>query len=104
MRIDLHIHSDDHNELLDLVKEIDERTKLMATSLDQVLADVTAESTLDDSIIALLQGIAQQLKDALSGVTLPPAAQAKVDAIFAATEANVAKVTAAIAANTPPPA
>lgn len=68
-------------------------------TLDQVLASVTDESTIDDSIITLLTGIKTQLDAALAG-GLSPANQAKVDAIFAAAEANKAKVSAAITANT----
>ncbi len=68
-------------------------------TLDQVLQSVTDESTLDDSIIALLQGIKAQLDAVLAG-GLSPENQAKVDAIFAAAEANKAKVSAAVTANT----
>ena len=70
--------------------------KIMA-SLDETLAAVNAESTVDDSIIALLQGLAAQI--AAGG--LSPADQAKVDAIFAAAQANSVKVSAAVTANTP---
>jgi hypothetical protein len=66
-------------------------------SLDETLAAVTAESTVDDSIIALLTGLAAQIKAG----GLAPADQAKVDAIFAAAQSNSAKVTAAVTANTP---
>lgn len=72
--------------------------KILMT-LDQVLQSVTDESTLDDSIIALLQGIKAQLDAVLAG-GLSPENQAKVDAIFAAAEANKAKVSAAVTANT----
>jgi hypothetical protein len=68
--------------------------------LDAVLASVTEEDTLIDSVIALLNGVEQQLKDALSGTTLPPAVQAKVDAVFDKVEAQKVKVAAAITANT----
>lgn len=76
--------------------------KIMAT-LDEILADVTAESTRLDSIQALLDGLRQQLKDALAGVKLPPETQAKVDAIFTMTEANKAKVDAALNTGVEPP-
>lgn len=72
----------------------------MANTLDDVLKDVNDESTLDDSIITLLQGIKAQLDSVLAG-GLTPAQQAKVDAIFSGLEANKAKVAAAITANTP---
>jgi nitrogen fixation protein len=69
--------------------------------LDQVLTSVTDEDTLIDSVIALLNGVEQQLKDALAGTTLPPAVQAKIDAVFDKVEASKVKVNAAIVANTP---
>ena len=73
--------------------------KIMA-SLDETLAAVQQESTVDDSIIALLTGLKAQLDAAIAG-GLTPAAQAKVDAIFAAAQANSAKVSDAVTANTP---
>jgi len=66
----------------------------MMAKIDDILADVQAESTLDDSIITLLTNIAQQLKDA---GTDPAKLQAVQDAI----DANKAKISAAITANTP---
>ncbi len=77
------------------------KEKHMSATLDQILQDVKDESTITDSIIALLNGVEQQLKDALAGQTIPPANQAKIDAIFDGIEANKAKVSAAITANTP---
>ncbi len=73
--------------------------KLMA-SLDETLAAVQAESTVDDSIIALLAGLKAQLDAVLAG-GLTPEAQAKVDAIFAQATANSVKVSDAVTANTP---
>ena len=90
---------------LPLLHDIDKRVRRLEiqgdnimASLDETLAAVTAESTVDDSIIALLQGLAAQI--AAGG--LSPADQAKVDAIFGAAQANAAKVSAAVTANTPP--
>ena len=74
----------------------------MAATLDQVLSDVTAQTTKLDSIVSLITGLKQQLADALAGTTLPPAVQAKVDAIFATAEANSAKIDTALSANVPP--
>ena len=84
---------------IDLVIQTQE--KIMA-SLDQVLADVTKESTDLDSIAALISGLKQQIADALAGTTLPPATQAQVDAIFAAAETNKGKIAAALASNVTP--
>lgn len=74
---------------------------IMAT-LDEVLADVNEESTKLDSLTAFVAGLKQQIADALAGATLPPAIQAKVDAVFAGVEANKAKVVAAMDANVTP--
>ncbi len=76
--------------------------KIMAT-LDQVLKDVTDESTAIASVSALIAGLKQQLADALAGTTLSPATQAQVDAIFTQAEANKTAIATALAANTPTP-
>lgn len=76
--------------------------KLMAT-LDQVLADVTDESTRLDSLSAFIDGLKKQLADALDGTTIPKPVQDKIDAVFAAAEANKAKIDTALNANVPPP-
>lgn len=102
MRIDLHhhVHLDpDLNRKLDHI--LANQEKIMAT-LDDILADVTAESTDIAGISTLIAGLKQQLADALAGTTLPPATQAKVDAIFAQAEKNKADIAAALAANTAP--
>ena len=104
MRIDVHLHSpdaDSTNSKLDAILKLlnqilAKETKLMAT-LDETLAKVTEESTVDDSIIALLTAIKAQL----DAGGLSPDAQAKVDAIFGGLQANIDKVTAAVTANTP---
>lgn len=61
-------------------------------SLDETLAAVAEETTADDSIIALLEGLRAQI--AAGGLSV--ADQAKVDAIFNQAKANSAKVTAAL--------
>lgn len=78
----------------------DLKETIMAT-LDDITADMTEETTAIGGISTLVQGLRQQLADALSGTTLPPAVQAKVDAIFTAAEANKGALAAALAANTP---
>lgn len=74
-----------------------ERLNKMAATLDDVLKDVTDESTVIDGISTLLSGLQQQLKDALANA----ADKAKVDAIFAAVESNKAKLAKAVTDNTP---
>ncbi len=73
----------------------------MAT-LDDVLAVVTEEEGKIDSVVALIAGLKEQLAEALAGTTLPPAVQAKVDALFAQATENSGKIVAAIEANQPP--
>jgi uncharacterized protein YoxC len=101
LHVDVHVHSSTHEieSKLDLILR---KIGVLMATLDQILADVTAESTAIDSVVALIDGLKKQLADALAGVTLPAAVQAKVDAIFTGTEANAAKVAAALAANVPP--
>mgnify|MGYP003622935208 CR=1 FL=1 len=72
---------------------------IMAT-LQDITDAVNAESTVEDSIITLLNGISQQLKDALATGADPAAIQAIVDQI----DADTAKVADAVTANTTPPA
>ena len=72
----------------------------MAKTLDDLTQDVTDESTVVDSLIALTSGLKAQL-DAVLGGALTPNQQAQVDAIFAAVDANKTKLANAITANTP---
>lgn len=67
----------------------------MATIQDLTNA-VAAESTVDDSIIALLNSIVAQLQAAIA--TGDPAA---LDTVVAGIQANTAKIQAAVTANTP---
>lgn len=65
--------------------------------IDDLLNDVTAETTVIDGVLTLLQSLKDQL--AAQGVD-----QGKIDAAFAAVEANKTKLAAALDANvTPPP-
>jgi hypothetical protein len=108
MRIDVHIHHDGADGALDrkldqiLVKLglIQAQEGKMAATIQNILDGVNQESTVDDSIITLLNNIAAQL--AAGGVP-----QAQIDAVMSVIQANQAKVTAAVVANTPaapPPA
>ena len=89
-------------ELRDMLHTIIKNQEAMMATLDQVLQDVTDESTRLDSISTLITGLKQQVADALSGATLPPGVQAKVDAVFAAAETNKGKIDAALNTGVPP--
>ena len=97
MRLDIHIHRHDETDVLRLLEMI------MAT-LDDVLAEVTKETTEIGGITALIAGLRKQIADALSSQTIPPAIQAKVDAIFAAATANNAAIVQALNDPGTPPA
>lgn len=67
----------------------------MATISD-VQSAIAAQSTVEDSVITLLNGIVQQLKDAQA--SNDPAA---LDAVVASIQANTDKLSSAVTANTP---
>jgi DNA gyrase/topoisomerase IV subunit A len=74
-----------------------ELRKIMAT-IAEVEADVARQSTVADSIVALLQGVAQQLKDLIAAGSVTPAElQTVIDGI----DANTTKLSDAVTANTP---
>ena len=75
-------------------------SEIMAT-LDQVLQDVTDQTTQIASLQALILGLKQQIADALSGASLPSGVQVKIDQIFQNLEANKAALANALNAGTP---
>ena len=89
-----HIHRHDR-----ALGRIEGKLEHIMATLDEILMKVTEESTAIDSLIMLIDGIKQQLADALAGITLPTGVQEKIDAVFAGVEANKVKVQAAIDAN-----
>lgn len=104
MRIDHYIHFDPWPDeappwAVELMNQGDlvlNRLENVMATLDQVLNDVKAENTQLDSLGAYIAGLKQQITDALSGATLPPDVQVKIDAVFAQQEANTAKIAAAM--------
>ena len=67
----------------------------MAT-LDQVLEKVSEQHGTIESMKVFISALEQQVRDALSGTTLPPNVQAKVDAVFAGLNQNNRRIAAAI--------
>lgn len=68
--------------------------EFLMASIDDIVAQVTAQSTVEDSLISLLNSIAAQLKDAGTD-------PAKLQAVSDGLKANTDKLAAAIQANTP---
>ena len=69
--------------------------RIMA-DLDQDLELIQQQGTQIDGVATLIATLRQQIADAMSGVTLPPAVQAKVDAVFAGLTANSGKLAVAL--------
>jgi hypothetical protein len=83
-------------DILYLLHEINIKVNILMATIQDVSAAVSAESSVDDSIITLLNGIVQQLKDAQA--SNDPAA---LDAVVAGIQANTKKLQDAVTANTP---
>jgi hypothetical protein len=106
VKIDVHFHESQsggvrHDEILDLLKAIkadihavkaEEDT--MAATIQDVLTDVQAETTVEGSVITLLNSLSAQLLAA----NVP---QATIDSIVGTLQSNTAALSAALAANTP---
>ncbi len=99
MRLDIHIHwpeleralIENHRELLAALKDMEKR--IMA-SLTDLQAAVAAEDTVIDSAIALIVGLADQIKN------LQPTQEA-IDALAADVTARADALSKAVTDNTP---
>lgn len=104
MRLDVFLHIDQGHEVPTLLNAISRKLDLVITKETSIMATVVelnaavARNTdAEQSVITLLNGISQQLKDAQGD----PAA---IDAVIAQIDANTAAAAAAVVANTPAPA
>lgn len=68
----------------------------MAATLDDLVTKVTNLKTVDDSVVALLQGLSAQLKAAIAAND-----PAKIQAVADALDAQTAELSDAVTANTP---
>ena len=82
------------DKILHYCREILHEEKLMSALVDALVAKVQNLESLDDSIITLLQTIAQEIADNIGD---PEKLQALSDSV----DAEAAKLSAAIQANTP---
>lgn len=88
--MDLHVYL--HNTDDKLLKKVN---KLMAT-MQELKAAVERNTSIDDSVLTLLEGISQQLKDAQANDD-PQAIQDIINQL----DANTQKMTDAVSKNTP---
>lgn len=100
MQIHVYHHYEPDPAIVRLLGLIDRKLEAIMSTLDLLLDDVTKQKTQIDSLAALLANIKNQLRDALSGEKLSPAAEAKLAAIMPMLEANTTEITDAINANT----
>jgi len=105
----LHIHHHHHHSFSardEVLRRLDalrnenglilDRQEIIMATMDDLKAAVTRNTSVDDSVLALLQGISQQLKDAQAAND----PQAIAD-VIAQLDANTQKMTDAVTANTP---
>jgi len=105
MRIELHVFI--HNSADDAISAkldklmalVTKEENLVMSKIDDLTAAVTAEKTVEDSAVALLNGIAAQLQTALASSTPDVAVQSVIDSI----KSNTDSLSAAVTANTPTP-
>jgi hypothetical protein len=93
--MDVHVYLHDVEAVRLLKKILKKEDQLMAT-MQELQAAVQRNSDVDDSVIVLLNGIVQQLKDALASQD-PQAIQSVIDSI----DADTKKMADAVTANTP---
>lgn len=89
------IHFED-DEVLSFLEKISKKVNKIMATMNDLRAAVERNTSVDDSVLALLSGISQQLKDAQA--QNDPAA---IDAVIAQLDANTQKMTDAVKANTP---
>jgi hypothetical protein len=110
MRIDIHIHfpdgvpgaAPDTATILAAIQGLENHMSQTDDALTALAADVAAEKTVEDSAIALLNGIPAVVAKALADAGVNDAASAAaVAAIDASIKANSATLSDAVTANTP---
>lgn len=83
MRLDIYIHDGNHErQITDLLNEIKEQGEQIMATLDETVAKIEEVSGKVESMRTFILALEQQISDVLSGVTLPPPVQAKLDKIF----------------------
>jgi hypothetical protein len=91
----------DSTSLKRLLKPLMERIESMAQELDALTAAVERNTTVDQSAITLINGIAQQLRDMANNATELADLKAAIVARASELEASNQQVADAVTANTP---
>jgi len=102
IRVDVYHHLDksltDHQ-----FKMILEEIHTMSAELDKLTAAVTRNTSVDQSIVTLVEGLAQQIRDLIAANTELPALKAALGTLADQLEASSDAEAAAVTANTPQP-
>lgn len=93
MDVNVYFHDLETSRLL---KKILKKEEIIMATIQELTLAVDRNTAVDDSVITLLQGIVQQLKDAQA--SNDPAA---IDALIVKLDANTQKMADAVTANTP---
>lgn len=90
------------NYIISLLKAEKKREIHAMATIQEVLAVVQQQTTVDQGIFQLIDGLKGQVAEALSKIgTLTPEQQAAVDLVFTTAQQNVADVAAKMLENTP---
>lgn len=94
VKIDVHaVHIHVHTEASPLLEQILEETQAMSDAVNRLQADITNLTSINQSAIALITGLAQQVRD---NATDPAALNALADQL----EASSSELASAVTANT----
>ena len=94
--MDLHVYLHQDDEVIYLLNKILKKENQIMATIQELTSAVDRNTAVDDSVITLLEGIVQQLKDAQA--SNDPAA---IDALITKLDANTKKMADAVTANTP---
>lgn len=83
------------------IRSLTRREKMTMASIDELVSAVHNESTVVDSVLALVVSLKASLDEALANAGIPADVQAKIDGIFDEVTADSARIGAAVTANTP---
>lgn len=94
LEVHVHVHSANEDAILALLKTINKKVNIVMTDLTRITEEVAENTSVIQSAIALLNDLAQQIRD---NATDPAALEALADNL----DANSNALGAAVAANTP---
>jgi hypothetical protein len=110
MRIDVYIHAADHDDpimsmlgkVIAALQKVEHTMSVLSDKIDALTDEVTALRTVEDSAVALIEGLSAIIAD-LKNSTTDPALLVKIDAALAAINEGKNKLAAGVAAGTPTP-